>query len=47
LLFEEIKPSEFPSGGLDLSFLLLVGVVVVGAGGGAGAFYYYRTRRVG
>ncbi|PWI46750.1 hypothetical protein CEE45_15285 [Candidatus Heimdallarchaeota archaeon B3_Heim] len=44
-LFEEIKPSEFPSGGIDLSFILLVGVVFAGAAGGAGAFYYFRTRR--
>ncbi|MHA2096293.1 MAG: hypothetical protein ACW98F_16860, partial [Candidatus Hodarchaeales archaeon] len=44
-LFEEINPAEFSSGGLDLSFILLAGIVIVGAGGAAGAFYYYRTRR--
>jgi hypothetical protein len=46
-LFDEIKPAEFPSGGLDLSFLLLAGVVVAAAGAGAGAFYYFRVRRGG
>jgi hypothetical protein len=44
-LFDEITPSEFPSGGIDPTFLLLVGVVVVVAAGGAGGYYFYRTRK--
>ena len=46
-IFDEIKPTEFPSGGkgIDLSFILLVGVVVVGVGGAVGGYYYYTTRR--
>ncbi|MFX0086939.1 MAG: hypothetical protein ACFFAU_14870 [Candidatus Hodarchaeota archaeon] len=44
-LFDEIIPSEFPSGGIDLSFILLVGVVTAAVAGGAGAFYYFRIRR--
>ncbi len=44
-LFEEIIPSEFPSGAIDLSFIFLVAIVVVVAAGGAGAFYYFKTHR--